>query len=91
MMMMAFVGETRRSFVFVQVNEFGWNPCASYPPVRSCVFSSGFTDVMFVGDPSSSNNLPRGTLIFTTQPIPHQVTRIVSLQMYFIVFIFSSF
>ena len=58
------------------MKEFCWNPSTAYPPVRSCLFSSGFNDVMFLGDPSSPTNLPRGTLVYTTQPVPHQARRL---------------
>ncbi|KAJ8312853.1 hypothetical protein KUTeg_010226 [Tegillarca granosa] len=52
--------------------ETSWDANRSFPPVRSCIFSSGLTGVTFLGDPNTGSGLPRGTMIYANQPIPHQ-------------------
>ncbi|ESO97623.1 hypothetical protein LOTGIDRAFT_228255 [Lottia gigantea] len=54
------------------VKEMVWNASCNFPPARACLFSSGLTAVTFLGDPSASSGLPRGTMIYANQPMPTQ-------------------
>ena len=68
-------------FFAPQAKAVTWDPSRVFPPVRACLFSHGLTGITFLGDPSAGSGLPRGTMVYATQPIPNQV-RI--REMYFI-------
>jgi len=56
-----------------------WDAIRMYPPVRACAFFSGMTGVTFLGDPNTGSGLPRGTLLYSNQAIPQQVSVIYGL------------
>ncbi len=56
-----------------QTKEITWDSSRVFPPVRCSLFSHGMTGVTFLGDPSAGSGLPRGTIVYTTQPLPAQV------------------
>jgi hypothetical protein len=66
-----------------QAKEITWDTSRSFPPVRSCLFSHGLTVVTFLGDPSAGSGLPRGTLVYASQPIPSQVCIICCVALLF--------
>ena len=54
----------------LQSPEMTWCPGRTFPPVRASVFSAGLTGVTFLADPSVPAGLPRGVLVYASQPIP---------------------
>ena len=65
-------------FVWFQLKEVTWDTRRAYPPVRACLFSHHMTGITFLSDPSAGSGLPRGTIVYASQPIPAQVSSALS-------------
>lgn len=52
-----------------KTSEVTWNISKLFPPVRSCLFTNGDCAITFLGDPSASSGLPRGTIVYASKPV----------------------